>query len=393
MSQHRKFCMRAVVTGMVVTYPVGGVAWDYLQYALGLEQLGFEVYYLEDTGKPVYHVERRDYVEDCSYGVPFLQKSLAALSPKLAERWHFRNLDGQTFGLDADTMADIVAGSDLFLNVSGGTLLRDAWMTCRNKVLIETDPGWNHFVNFPNADAKPGWLGSHGWRAHDHFFSYAERIGRPDCLLPSLGIDWRSTRPPVVLDLWRPAPPGEAWTTVMTWDNFRQPIEGDGRIYGTKELEFTQIESLPRQVTARLEVAAGGKPPRDRWQELGWSVIDSHAVSTTPDAYRDYIQQSRGEFSVAKNVYVATRCGWFSCRSVCYLASGRPVVVQDTGFSERIPTGEGLLAFTDAKSAASALESVERDYERHQPAARELARTHFSSEVVLGGLLDRIGLG
>jgi hypothetical protein len=151
----------------------------------------------------------------------------------------------------------------------------------------------------------------------------------------------------------------------MTWDNFRRPIEHGVVTYGTKEREFGRVEELPRRVRAGLEVAVGGDPPADRWRSLGWSVIDSHGVSQSADDYRHYVQRSRGEFSVTKNVYAATRCGWFSCRTVCYLAAGRPVVVQDTGFSEIRPTGRGLFAFSDAESAAGAIEAVEADYPAH----------------------------
>ncbi len=385
--------MRAVVTGMIATYPVGGVAWDYGQYALGLEQLGFDVYYLVDTGTETYDPEAGLYGEDCSFSVRFLQEALGELSPHLADRWHFRDAHGQAFGLACDEIADVVAGADILLNVSGGSLLRDEYMSCNHKVLIDTDPGWNHFVNYPKWDRGPGWLGTHGYRSHDHFFTYATKIGDPDCALPGLGIEWHPTWPPVVLDRWRPEPPATKWTTVMTWDNFRRPIEHEGGVYGSKEVEFGRVEELPLHTNASLEVAVGGTdPPRERWRALGWAVEDSHRVSRTGGQYRSYIQSSRGEFSVAKNVYVATRSGWFSCRSVCYLAAGRPVVVQDTGFSQTIPTGNGLLVFSGLDEAVSAIEVVETDYEHHQAKARAVAEEHFDARVVLRDMLERVGL-
>src|SRR5262249_13878109 len=188
--------MKAIVTGMIATYPVGGVVWDYGQYALGLERLGFEVCYLEDTGDYTYDPSRGQYDEGCSYGVGFLARSLAELSPSLGRRWHFRGLDGRAYGLSDEALADELRRADLFLNVSGGCLLRDEYMPCRRKVLIDTDPGRNHFVNYPKQDAgsSPG----RGYRGHDHFFTYAERLGRPGCNLPSLGLPWQPTRPPVV---------------------------------------------------------------------------------------------------------------------------------------------------------------------------------------------------
>jgi hypothetical protein len=385
--------MRAIVTGMIASYPVGGVVWDYGQYALGLEQLGFEVFYLEDTGWQTYDPHKGEYSSDCSYGIDFLQRSLSSLSPSLGSRWRFRSMDGETFGLKNADFAEVLHTADLLLNVSGGTLLRDEYMPCRRKVLIDSDPGWNHFRNYPKWDANPNWHGSHGYRAHDHFFTYAERIGLPDCILPTLGLPWQPTRPPVVMDCWLAEPPGTTWTTVMTWKNFQESIQYKGSIYGTKEMEFGKIEALPSCTQARLEIAVGGaEAPRQEWRQRGWGVMDSQEISRTAADYRRYIQASRGELSVAKNVYVATRCGWFSCRSVCYLAAGLPVIVQDTGFSEFISTGQGLLAFSTSGEAVDALETVESEYDTHCKAARALAQQCFDSRLVLCDLLERINL-
>jgi hypothetical protein len=214
----------AIVTGMIATYPVGGVVWDYGQYLLGLESLGYDVYYLEDTGCPTYDPRHREYTDDCSYGVEYLARSLKGLSPSLEERWHFRSSTNECFGLNSTLLHKLAAGADLLLNVSGGTLLRDEYMANPCKVIIDSDPGWNHFVNFPKWDANPGWQGTHGYRAHDHYLTYAERIGANDCLLPTLGLPWQGTRPPVDLGSWENAQGGESWTTVMTWNNFRQPV-------------------------------------------------------------------------------------------------------------------------------------------------------------------------
>jgi hypothetical protein len=288
-----------------------------------------------------------------------------------------------------------VRGADVFLNVSGSALLREEYAACPCKVLIDTDPGYNHFVNYPKWDANPGWHNSLGFRGHDHFFTYAQRIGLEGCTLPSLGLPWKPTRPPVVMDCWTTArPPGEKWTTVMTWNNFAKPFHHDGRAYGTKEMEFHHLENVPRAAGVKAEIAVGGgEPPVSRWRDRGWRVRDAHEVSQDVAAYREYIHQSRGELSVAKNVYVATGSGWFSCRTVCYLAAGRPAVVQDTGFRHCVPCGEGLLAFDDADEAAAALGRVESDYARQARAARELAESHFGSDVVLGEMLDAVQAG
>ncbi len=387
--------MKAIVSGMIASYPVGGVVWDYGQYALGLERLGIETYYLEDTGCQTYDPTRGDYSEDCSYSLNFLRNEMATLSPSLSSRWHFRNMDSSTYGITPEELADVIHDADLFLNVSGSSLLRDEYLPAKRKVLIDTDPGMNHFRNYPKWIAEPVWQGCHGFLEHDYYLTYAERLGRPGCNLPFFGQDWRPTRPPVVLNCWNEQPPGDVWTTVMSWKTYQQyqNLKYQGVEYGAKEMEFGKIEEIPRMCPAfDFEVAVGGSPPADRWRQLGWSVVNSQTRSRSAEEYRSYIQASRGELSVAKNVYVATGCGWFSCRSVCYLAAGRPVVVQDTGFSEIIPVGEGLLAFTTGDEAARAIETVERDYPAHQEAAREMARTHFDSNKVLETLLRDVGL-
>ena len=245
--------MKAIVTGMIASYPLGGVVWDYAQYALGLERLGYEVYYLEDTGFFMYDPRRREYGETSDYGAEFLGRSLARLSEALGRRWHLRALDGRTYGMDPASFPSVLKDAELFLNVSGGTLLRDEYLGCRRKVLIDTDPGKNHFSNYPLQDAKIPGSGAHGYRSHDFFFTYAERIGSPDCILPALGLSWHPTRPPVLLDLWTPSGSGSQWTTVMSWKNFFDAVEYKGVRYGSKEIEFEKVKHMPQRPRARFE--------------------------------------------------------------------------------------------------------------------------------------------
>ena len=182
----------------------------------------------------------------------------------------------------------------------------------------------------------------------------------------------------------------------MSWNpyqHYNNPIILNGRDLGSKEVEFEKVESIPLVLNTNMEIAVSGKNvPVEHWKSMGWNVLDAESISRDLLVYRSYIQRSRAEFSVAKNVYVATGSGWFSCRSVCYLAAGRPVVVQDTGFSDFLPTGWGLLTFTTGDEAARAVQAVESDYAAHQDAAREIAQTHFDSDAVLGHLLERVGL-
>jgi hypothetical protein len=373
--------VRAIVAGMIATYPVGGMAWDYGQYAIGLERLGFDVFYIEDTGLESYHPDPAAYLATC----------LGSLSPQLGNRWHYRPPYAEPSGMEEAEVAELIASADLFLNISGGCLMRDAYVHSRRKILVDTDPGLNHFVNYPKWDRDPGWQGTHGFRGHDFFFTYAENFGSKQCNLPDLGLTWHVTRPPVVLDCWRPTPPGDRWTTVMSWNPYRyykQAIEYQGETYGAKEMEFERVENLPSLVASQLELAVGGEAaPHERWRNCGWQTLNADAVSGTPDDYRNYIQGSRGEFSVAKNIYVKTNCGWFSCRSVCYLAAGRPVVVQDTGFGQHIPTGEGLLTWSTVEEAQKAIQAVESDYVFHQRRAREIAAECFDAKRVIGDML------
>lgn len=386
--------MIAVVAGMIATFPLGGVVWDYAQYALGLERLGFEVHYIEDTEHPSYNPQLGRYVEDPTYSVKFLGQALGQLSPTLGQRWALRAVNGSCHGPDAHRLGDLVASADLFLNVSGGCVLRPEYLGCTRKVLIDTDPGWNHFVIFPASEQRTARDGTPSYRFHDYFCTYAQRINAPDCHIPALDLAWHPTYPPVVLDRWQhPTAPARRWTTIMTWDSYQRPIAYDGVIYGSKEREFWAVADLPSRVPVPFEIAVGGaRTPVRALQQRGWGVRDPHEVAATAADYHHYVSFSRGEFSVAKNIYVATRSGWFSYRSTCYLAAGRPVVVQDTGFSELIPTGRGLLTFTNLEEAVNAMTKVEDDYAGHQAAAQEIAAKYFAFDVVLTDLLNYVGI-
>jgi len=392
--------MKAIVTGMLVQCPLGGVAWDYGQYAAGLERLGYDVYYLEDSGVPSYswNQQTQQFEDSCRDGIKFLRESLAQFSPTLAERWHYRDYDEcgnerGVYGIDERTFADIVADADVLINVSGSSILRESYRRCRNKVLIDTDPGYNHFSNYPKWEAADRDRQLMGLSGHDHFFTYAHGLGKPGSPLRDFGFNWRKTRPPVLLDAWSAEPPNERWTTVMMWNIYRKPIIHNGVRYGAKESEFEKIESLPQLVKAPIEVAVNGGGPIDRWRSIGWLAENGHDKSHSMSAYRSYVQSSRGEFSVAKNVYVATRSGWFSCRTVCYLAAGLPAVVQDTGWTDYIPTGEGLFAFDDVQQAAEAINAVESNYAGHCQAARALAENEFDSDLVIADMLNQIEMG
>jgi hypothetical protein len=256
---------------------------------------------------------------------------------------------------------------------------------CRRRIFIDTDPGFTQFGMAPDVRASRGFASPVDF--HEHH-SYGTRIGRPDCPIPTHGIEWKPARPPVVLDLLpvRFTPEAPCFTTVMAWSP-RKPIIYQGVEYGLKDVEFWRIAELPSRVTPCLEIALGGSAPYDAIAAAGWRLADAAAVTATPWTYRDYIAQSRGEFSVAVNLEVKTRSGWFSDRTAAYLASGKPVVVQDTGFSEDLPCGEGLFAFNTIDDATSAIEEIGRDYRRHCVAARRIAAEHLDARRVIGRIL------
>jgi hypothetical protein len=288
--------------------------------------------------------------------------------------------------------AEVARTADLFLNVSGAGLVPDELSPRCVKVFVDTDPGYNQIVlseRFAWSENVERWCAS--VYAHDRHFTYAENIHGADCRVPRLGLRWRTTRVPIHLDAWAagPPPPDAPWTTVMTWNAFKGPLVYEGVEYTSKGTEFEKILALPGCVDVPLVVAVGGiGAPRERLAAAGWRVADAPAATATPEQYRKFVAASRAELSPAKQVYAAMRTGWFSCRSACYLAAGRPVVVQDTGFTAAIPAGAGVLAFSSLGEAAAGVRAVEADYARHARAARELAAEHFDAGRVLTALIE-----
>jgi hypothetical protein len=388
--------MRVVVTGLVATYPVGGVAWDYLQYVRGFRALGCDVYYLEDTGRWVYDPTAQTFVPDARANAAYLGRALATLDPALADHWSVREANGTHHGLDAAAVARVCAGADLFLNVSGACWLRDAYRTARVAAYLDSDPCYSQAklaaADAGTADAETA-QSAELMRRHDVFLTLGEHIGAADCLVPTAGLTWRATRQPIHLADWPVTPATDgAFTTVMSWAIEPTPPVVGGRAYGGKDVEFARFLDLPSRTPERLEVALSGDAPRARLAEAGWHIRDGHEVSATMDAYRAYLQSSRGELSVAKNAYVATRSGWFSTRSAAYLACGRPVVLEDTAFSNHLPVGPGLHAFRTPDDAVAALAAIRADYPRACAHARAVAETQFAADRVLTKLLGDVGL-
>ncbi|BAY25894.1 hypothetical protein NIES2100_57020 [Calothrix sp. NIES-2100] len=387
--------LRIIVTGLVGLYPVGGVAWDYLQYAIGLARLGHDVYYHEDTWSWPYHPIDKTYTSDPSYSAQYIQEFWEQYAPELKDRWHYLHLHSTSFGMSLAEFTEVARTSDVFLNVSGACIIPDRLSSRCVKIFLDTDPGYNQLMlseRFAWSENVERWCDSVA--AHDRHFTYAENIYNADCLIPKVDFTWQTTRMPVVMDLWQrvasvPPPQNGAWTTVMTWNAFKGKLIYKDVEYNSKGAEFEKLLTLPQQTNVPLSVAVGGvKAPLEEIATAGWKVVDAPSATLTPESYQKFIANSRGELSPAKHVYVAMASGWFSCRSACYLAAARPVVVQDTGFSSILPVGKGILTFTTQEEAIAAIHEVEANYTWHTTAALNIAHEYFDSNLVLSQLLD-----
>jgi hypothetical protein len=392
--------LRIVVTGLIAQHPrLGGVAWDYLQYPLGLSRLGHDVYYLEDSGEWPYTLDGpgpdgEHSAHDPSAHVAHLAEVMERIG--LGDRWAYRfPIRPRWYGMPHRRRREVLASADLLLNVSGTLRRPEEYRQVPRLAYVDSDPVFTQVrLALPRGQRKF----RRRLAAHDVHFSFGERLGGD---VPETPFEWRPTRQPVVLSEWRPrSPRRDVFTTVMSWASYR-PLRFRGRSFAQKDVELRRFAALPRRARpGSLEVALGSTPhaewetggdrtpPQELLARMGWRVVDAAQVSADVDGYRAYVESSKGEWSVAKNGYVVGRPGWFSCRSACYLAAGRPVVVQDTGFREVLPTGEGIVAFADEDEAAAALEDVEARYAVHARAARELAAAYFDSRTVLARLVE-----
>lgn len=363
-----------VVSGMVAGDPhQGGAAWAVLQYVLGFRRLGHDVFLIE----PVEDMEEAWFHRVAAeFGI----EQTAAL---------LRRGTRDTCGLPFDRLREVCGKADLLVNVSG--MLTDPELTHRIplRVYLDLDPA---FVQL--------WHAVQGidmrFAGHTHFVTIGQAIGQPDCPVPTCGLTWIPTLQPVVLDHWPAVGPivHDALTTVANWRGYGS-IEHEGVFYGQKAHSLRPLISLPVRTRERFLLALAIHPDErkdlDALAANGWELVDPVEVAGTPARYRSFLQGSKAELGITKSGYVASRCGWFSDRSICYLASGRPVIAQETGFSRFLPTGAGLFAFETAEDVLAAIEELNGDYPRHARAARALAEECFDSDKVLTRLLKRIG--
>lgn len=372
------------MTGVVVAGALAnkagsaGEAWVRLSWVRGLERLGLDVWFVEELA---------DAAEDSPAAAWF---RAVAERFGLVGRATLLSHDGAIVGPSLEELL-AVARETTLVNISGHLTLPRLFEAFRQRVMVDIDPGFTqfwHHLGMPGAHV----LG------HDLHFTIGELIGTPGCPIPTGGIDWHAVRQPVVLDDWPAVDAGEAdrFTTVANWRGPFGPVEHGGRTYGLKVHEFRKFLALPRRSRHRFEIALDIHPADDRDRmallENGWRIIDPRAVAGDPDAFRTYVQGSGAEFSVAQGIYVDTGCGWFSDRTTRYLASGKPALVQETGFSRTLPVGDGLVAFRSLHEAVEGAADIVARYPEHSAVARRIAENHFAAERVLARFCEEANL-
>lgn len=385
---------KVVVLGMMTKMPVAGVVWQNLHYLLGFERLGCEAYYVETHARTPSMLMSHEDDDSSALAAEYIAAIMRRFG--FADRWAFRALhdDGRCFGMSESQLERLYGAADVILNLHGGTQPLPELAATGRLVYLETDPVQLQLELRHGIQETLDFL-----EPHCAFFTFAENWGRPDCGLPHQErFRFVPTRQPVMVDLWpdRSTQPADLFTTIGNWRQDWRDVTFEGERYTwSKHHEFLKHLDLPERSGQAFELALSSCEPSERRMlaEHGWGVRDGLEVSSGIDRYRDYIGASRGEFTVAKDQNVRLRTGWFSDRSATYLASGRPVVTQDTGFGSALPTGEGLFAFDSPEAAVEAIAAIDADYTRHARAARELAREHFSHEAVLRPLLDHLGVG
>jgi hypothetical protein len=389
---------KIVLLGMMSKMPVAGVIWQTVHYLLGFERLGYEAYYVEAHARTpsMFVVGDGEEADDGSSGAAAF---IACVMDRfgLSQRWAFHALhsDGRCYGMDVIELQCLYDSAAVLINLHGGTVPLDEHACTGRLIYLETDPVALQIELYHDVQETIDFLAP-----HVAFFTFGENYGRPGCRLPVDGrFHFKPTRQPVVLDLWTPHESvngdAEAFTTIGNWQQPWREVTFEGEVYHwSKHHEFLKVLDLPRRTGQVFELALSSydDSAKAMLEARGWRVRHALDFSNDPDAYRAYIASSRGEFTVAKDQNVRLRTGWFSDRSATYLAAGRPVITQETGFSDVLPTGDGLSGFSNLGEAVTAVERVNADYDRHRRAARRIARECFSHDVVLPRLLAEVGV-
>ncbi len=380
--------MRIVVLGMMGQSPFGGQTWMHLHWLLGFHRLGHEVWYVEDSAAWPFDPVENTLTENPRYAVRHIADAMARVG--LPDRWAYRlaHRPQETWGRSATELRELYRTCDLLINLTGGTILTDEHRAAPCRVYLETDP-----VTVELKIASGDTFAREMLAAHNVHVTYGENYGAADCGVPLAGIAWRKTRQPIALDWWPMVftPDAPYFTTIGNYRQSGQDVTWNGTTYyWSKHHEWEKFLALPQRTRQRFELALMVKDEADR-QKLeahGWRIVSPWEMSLDVfGAYPRYVQQSRAEFTVAKDQNVRLRSGWFSERDVCYLASGKPVVAQDTGFGAVVPTGRGLFAFRAPEDALTAIEQINADYAGQCRAARAVAEESFACEKVAAAFL------
>jgi hypothetical protein len=384
--------MLIVFAGSIARFPIGGHAWANLQYLCGLRDLGHQVYYLEDFGERCwfYVWENDETLDDPECAAAYLESCLQPFG--FGAHWTLRAGE-RMLGLPPDAFGELCGAADLLLvRAVAFRQWRPEYDRPRRRAFIDVDPG---FTQASLARGEPA-LNATLARC-ERLFTVGQRIGCADCRVPLLGREWLPLPPPVWLPGWPYVEQTDAsapFTTIMQWRSYGAAhvyngLRHDCSCYGQKDEAFGDYLDLPARTPRRMCLALSGGPS-ERLRGHGWQVLTGWRATRTPELYRRFIQRSQAEFAPAKRGYVLNRSGWFSDRSVCYLASGRPVLVEDTGFADRLPMGDGVVTFRTPEEALAGIAAIEADYASHAHAARILAETRFATERVLPQLFARL---
>jgi len=382
--------LKIAVGGYLVSFPLGGQVWMFLHYLKGFERLGHEVIFVEDTAEWALPFDPvKGYASaDSGHGRRVIGEAFERLN--LGDRWAYSTIfEGKHYGMTREAVDAYCENADLFLNVSGVIPLRESFMKAKVRAIIDTDP-----IFTQSKIAGDDWTRDY-FKRHDVFFTWGRNIPTGSTGVDLAGIDYIPTNVPIVLDLWpNQEGPGSGFTTIGNWDAQGRDIVHEGKKLSWRKSEkYERIIDLPGKlpgVTLDLTMS-GMKEDAKRFADQGWVVKNALELSRDIWNYHDYILGSTAEFTVAKEQNIQLKSGWFSDRSASYLASGRPVIVEDTGFGTYLPVGEGLVTFDGVDNAAAAIEHVLSDYPRHRKAARAIAQDYFDSDKVLGDILKACG--
>jgi hypothetical protein len=386
---------RIVVMGFMGSMPIAGVIWQHIHYVVGLQRLGCDVYYIEDSARLPYNPQTFEVNNEFDYAAQVLDR--------LSQEFGFRNCWGfcarylprnPTAGLPLKRIRQLYREADAILNICGAQELNDDLLVSDRILYIESDPGVEQIKIDKRIRSTVDYL-----RRHRALFTFGENIGTKSFPVPTHGFKWLPTRQPVVTDLWktdRGLPRAAAFTSVANWSTSGlKDITWRGKKYlWSKSREFLRFISAPKKSGEPFELATNIEDVKTqkRFVRNGWRLRCPLQMSVDYWRYRDYIHRSKGEFTVAKDQYVRLNTGWFSDRSACYLAAGRPVITQETGFTKTYGGKLGLLSFQSVDDIVDAVKMINANYDKHSRAARALVREFFEAEKVLESVLDRAGI-